>query len=188
MGEAATIPQLEARLDVSGKTQSGMGWGTYLVGHYDQKDLTGVGVGAPATGDETLTGTALEVGARAVPGPLTLQGNFYWGKAIGQQFGAITQFGDITGWGAWGQAGYTMDNGWSVWGFYGMADPNDDDVVASGNARLKNQIINGMLRYSLANYALGLEWMHSTTTYWTAVDPSLDRNANQLSLSVFYSF
>ena len=36
-------------------------WGLYVVGHWDEKDLSGVGVTAP---DDSLTGTAFEVGAK----------------------------------------------------------------------------------------------------------------------------
>jgi hypothetical protein len=189
-GEAATIPQLEARLDFSGRIGRGIGWSAYAVGHIDQKDLSGVGREFPTTEEDELTGTAFEVGGSIAPGAFTVQGNTYWARAIGQQFGHITQFGDITGWGGWAQVGYAFNPRWSAWAFYGLADPDDEDVRTAiiGDARLQNQSASAMLRYTLGTYALGLEWLHSTTDWLTVGREEVERDANQLALSVLYSF
>ena len=189
-GEAATVPQLEARLDVSGSAGD-MGWSAYVVGHYDRKDLSGVGAEAPAGVDDELTGTAFEVGGSFRPSPLTVQGNVYWGQAIGQQFGAITQFGDIASWGAWAQAGFQFTPEWSVWGLYGMDDPDDDDVIESGNSRLMNRQFAGMLRYSAGGYSIGVEYLRASTDYGSGVVGAIEEqtfDANQLSLSVLFAF
>ena len=185
-GEASTVPQLEARLNMSGTGD--VGWNLYVVGHVDRKDLSGVGVEAD---DDGLTGTAVAVGGALRPAPLTLQGNAYWGSGIGQQFGAITQFGDITSWGAWVQAGYQFTDTWSGWAFVGRDDPDDDDVVASGNSRLANTQIAGMLRYSMSGYSIGVEYLRAMTDYGSGSPGSIDENsvsANQLSLSVLFGF
>jgi hypothetical protein len=183
-GEAAMVPQLEARVDLKGDM-----WGAYVVGHVDQKDLSGVGAEFPDDDDDSLTGTAVEFGGSVRPAPLTLQGNVYWGQAIGQQFGAITQFGDIQSWGAWGQAGFQLDPQWSVWGLYGVDDPDDDDVIASGNARLMNTQIAGMIRYSMSGYSIGVEYLRADTDYWDDdAGAETEFSANQLSLSVLFAF
>lgn len=183
-GEASSIPQMEARLDVNG-TAGSTGWNAYVVGHVDRKDLSGVGAEAS---DDELTGTAFEVGGAFRPAPLTVQGNAYWGTAIGQQFGAITQFGDIASWGAWGQVGFQFTPSWSVWGLYGMDDPDDDDVVASGNTRLLNSQIAGMIRYSVGAYSLGVEYLHASTDYALETGGEETFDANQLSFSVLFAF
>lgn len=197
-GEASGFPQLQARLDLTGATAGGMQWGTYVVGHYDRKDLSGQG--ATATNDE-LTGTAFQVGARLVPGPLTLQGNYYTGRAVGQHLAHITQFGDIGGWGAWGQAGFAFSPNWSTWLYYGMDNPNSGDVrrelsdraVNPVNARLQNQIVSGMLRYSTGPYQFGIEWLRAETDWRfaaTETNPAADqtRTGNQLAFSILYLF
>ena len=130
-GEASQLPQVEVRFDFSGKGGGGP-WSAYVVGHYDQKDLSGVD--AELAKNDTLDGTAFEVGAKVTSGPVMFQGNAYWGTAIGQQFGQITQFGDISSWGAWVQGGYTFTKTWKGYLFYGLDDPDDADVVASGNS------------------------------------------------------
>lgn len=205
-GEASAIPQLEARLDLGG-TLGGTPWGAYVVGHFDRKDLSGPGEELAAAEVDELTGTALEVGARLTPGPLTLQGNAYRGSSIGQQLGHITQFGDISGWGAWGQVGYALSPRWSVWGFYGVADPDDEDVreavltpltplVERRDARLRNRQVDLMLRFGTGQYALALEWLRAETEwasrFRTAALPDVreqfERDAHQIALSVFYAF
>lgn len=186
-GETAVIPQLEARLDATGSGD--IGWNLYVVGHVDKKDLSGLGDEFPD--DDDLTGTAFEVGGAVRPTPLTVQGNVYFGTAIGQQFGAITQFGDISSWGAWGQAGLQLSPTWSVWGLYGMDDPDDDDVIASGNSRLKNAQLAGMIRYSTGPYSIGVEYLHASTDYGSGTVGDITEDsfdANQLSLSVLFAF
>ncbi len=185
-GEASMVPQLEARLDLTGDM-----WGAYVVGHVDQKDLSGVGDEFPDDDDDSLTGTAVQFGGSVRPVPFTLQGNVYWGQAIGQQFGAITQFGDIASWGAWAQAGLQLDPQWSVWALYGMDDPDDDDVIASGNARLMNTQIAGMIRYSMGGYSIGVEYLRADTDYGAGEPGAItetEASANQLSLSVLFAF
>jgi hypothetical protein len=187
-GEAGT-PQFEARVDFSGKNAAGGAWGLYLVGHYDQKDCNLAGDTATAnvcgTGytSKSLDGTAVELGAKYSQGAFSLQGNAYQGTAIGQQFGHITQFGDISGWGGWVQAGFKFNPKWSGYVFYGLDDPKDSDVLASGNSRLKNEQIALSTMYSTGPYVFGIEWLRNKLT-----TSSTDVTANQISFSGWYKF
>lgn len=188
-GEAAMLPQVQGRLDLSGEVPGTLTWGAYLVGHYDRKDLSGVG--DPA--DDRLDGTAVAAGARLMPAafPLTLHGNIYRGRAIGQQLGQITQFGDIGGWGGWIQAGYNITPDLSAWAFYGTDRPDDDEVrtAVTGNARLHNENVAALLRYTMGPYALGLEYLHAITDW--RMGPLLGdvrRTGNQVAFSVLLNF
>jgi len=181
-GNASWGPQVELRYDVSGKTASGGSWGTYVVGHWDQKDLSGANATAP---NDTLDGTAFAVGASWSQGSFSLQGNAYYGEAIGQQFGHITQFGDISGWGAWIQPGVKFKTNWSWYLFYGLDDPDDADVLAAGQSRLKNQQIATSVQYAIGPYAIGAEWLHATLTSGAA---AIETDGDQLSLSAMYKF
>jgi hypothetical protein len=183
-GESGT-PQLEARLDFSGKN-----WNVYLVGHWDEKDLSGPGASAQ---NDSLTGEAVAVGAKVTMGAFTLQGNAYSGSAIGQQFGHITQFGDISGWGGWLQGSFKVGKNWSLNAFYGLDDPKDKDVIASGNNRLKNEQMALSAIYTTGPYLFGVEWMNSDLKYQTTACNEFscatdNREGNQLSFSAWYKF
>src|SRR2546423_11621898 len=112
-GEASGLPQFEARLNFAKKTPN-LSWSAYVVGHVDWKDTTGTGRDTTNTGaqDSNMSAWGIEAGANIQPGKFTLHGNFYYGKALGQQFAHITQHtqghGDIRGWGAWGPTGYGL--------------------------------------------------------------------------------
>lgn len=181
------IPQIEARLDFS-KAR----WSAYVVGHVDSKDSIN------AAGDD-LTGWNVEGGFSTTRGDLSFQGNAHVGRAMGHQFAQIVQFGDIGGWGAWGQVGYTLNPRWSVWGYYGTERPNEDDITnnavtdATGAAialaarRFSSWLFVPMIRYKSGPYALGLEWLHNDLQ----VGPSANnktRSGNQALLSARYDF
>jgi hypothetical protein len=204
-GEASGFPQVQGRLDLSGRT-GGTTWGAYLVGHYDQKNMLPYGTQrAEGEPKETIEGTAVQAGLRVVPGPLTLHGNAYRGRAIGQNLGHITQFGDIGGWGGWAQAGYAITPSISGWFFYGMDNPDDDDIHAiipapadqAGQrlrqARTQNQRYTAMVRYTSGPYQIGLEWMRAETDwamrrFGVEGISSQTRSGNQMALGVVYSF
>jgi hypothetical protein len=204
-GETSAFPQVQARLDLNGRA-GGVPWGAYLVGHYDRKDMRGYGITTmPDGAAKTIEGTAVQVGMRAVPGPLTLHGNVYRGRAIGQNLGHITQFGDIAGWGGWTQAGYAFSRGISAWFFYGIDNPDDADIRAiiptpadqpglrQRGARLQNQRYTGMLRYTSGPYQIGLEWLRAETdwavrTFGSPEIQTQRRTGNQMALGVLYSF
>jgi hypothetical protein len=193
-GETSGFPQLQARLDLSGRTGGGMQWGAYAAAHYDQKDLRPYGTEiAPPGRDETLDGSAFSAGLRVVPGPLTLHGSAYRGAAVGQLLGHITQFGDIEGWGAWGQAGLAITPDWSAWLYYGVDNPDSDDIreeFPASNARLRNQLLTAMLRHTSGPYQLGVEWLRAETDWWLATAAPREQTwtGNQFSFSVVYSF
>jgi hypothetical protein len=189
-GETSGFPQLQGRIDLSGRTAGGMNWGAYAVAHYDQKDLRPYGAEQPG---ERLDGHAFAGGLRIVPGPLTLHGSAYTGRAVGQHLAHITQFGDIQGWGAWAQAGLAVTPNWSAWVYYGMDNPDDDDVrttFPTANARLQNQLLTAMLRYTSGPYQLGVEWLRAETDWWLPAVTPLEQTwtGNQYSFSVIYSF
>jgi hypothetical protein len=180
-GAASGLPQLEARLNLARKTDR-LSWTGYFVGHVDWKDTTGTGV----EGDN-LTSWGFEAGGNFAPGRFTLHGNWYYGKALGQQFAHVTQQGNVRGWGAWGQAGYDFDTHWGVWLSYGVDDP-DQSRFARENpkraplARLKNQTVDGLLRFRAGRYALGLEWFRSSTDWNTG-----RTDADQVALSMLFT-
>src|SRR6266550_8782583 len=176
-GEASGKPQVEARVNF-GKRGPSLSWTAYVVGHVDWKDTTAVGV----TGKD-LTGTGFEAGANVTSGKLTIHGNAYTGKALGQQFAHITQQGNVRGWGMWVQGGYDFTSHWGAWVFYGMDDPNEaksPGLVAP--FRTKNADVAGMLRFRAGRYAVGLEVFNAHTSWNVGT-----RNANQIALSVLYT-
>ena len=184
-GEASALPQVEALLNFS-KRSPNLSWSAYVVGHVDWKDTTGTGV----AGDD-LQGTAFEVGGSVTAGKLTVQGNAYTGKAIGQQFGHITQQGNVRGAGGWVQGGYDFTPRWSVWAFYGIDDPDESDSpgLPAALARLKNEDVAGMVRFRAGRYALAAEVLHATTTWrLVAAGPGTQREATQIAFSVLYTF
>jgi hypothetical protein len=193
-GETSGFPQLQARLDLSGRLPGGTQWGAYAVAHYDQKDLRPYGSdAAPAGQEEKLDGSAFSAGLRIVPGPLTLHGSAYTGRAVGQNLAHITQFGDISGVGAWGQAGLALSPNWSVWAFYGTDRPDQDEVRAAfpaADARLQNQVTTAMLRYTSGPYQMGVEWYRAETDWWFPGGSPREQTGtgNQYSFSVVYSF
>lgn len=175
-GPASHVPQLEARLDWSTKK-----WSTYVVGHWDRKNLSGAG----ATANDKLTGYAGEVGAKVTSGPFMIQGNAYTGKAIGQQFGQISQFGNIKSWGAWAQGGFNFTKHWSGYVLYGMEKPNKADVLAAKATRVKNEMLVPSLMYNLGPYGFNVEWLHDVVSTGAT---EVKTKGDQIAASVIYKF
>lgn len=182
-GNVSFQPQVEARLNFKNKN-----WMLYLVGHWDDKDLKGPGEIEPNPAiDDSITGTAFELGGKITPGNWLIHGNVYWGQGIGQQFGAITQFGDIASVGGWLQIGYNFDPNWSLYGFYGFEDPDNNDVLTwiGSGGRMENEMYNLHLRYAIGQYWFGLEYLHDTLK----VGPDENEvEGNQIALSWLYKF
>lgn len=164
-------PQVEGRLDFGTAK-----WNFYAVGHVDSKDSIN-------TAGDNLTSYDVEGGFSTTQGDLFLQGNAHYGRGMGHHFAQIVQFGDIVGWGAWGQLGYTLNPKWTVWGYYGTENPDDADVIASGNTRLRSWLTTAMLRYKVGPYAMGLEWLHNETAL-----PADWLSGNQVLLSARFDF
>jgi len=164
-------PQLEARLDRIGRNS-----GMYVVGHVDSKD------------NPYITSWALQVGGNLTRGDLSLNANAHVGQAMAHQFAQIIQFGEIKGWGGWAQLGYNLNSRWSVWGYVGTEQPNEDDVRGAGATLLRSVLVVPMLRYRTGPYSAGLEWLYNKTTVSTGATTEIDREGNQIILSVRYDF
>ena len=192
-GEASGLPQLEARLNVTHRGRN-LVWSAYVVGHIDWKDTTGNGVGGG-----NITGSGVELGGSVAPGHLTVHGNFYTGKGLGQQFAHITpsvagtpsaaptvpQQARIKGLGAWAQAGYDLTPHWSLWLYYGLDQPDYGTFNTETGAVLPRQLNhNGdaLIRFRAGRYAVGLEFFRAVTDWSTGV-----RSADQLALSMLYT-
>ena len=181
-------PQFEARFNVGGKSGD-MSWSTYIVGHLDEKDLSGAGAsGGAAVPNDRLQGSAVEIGAKFQIGPFMLQGNGYTGHSIGQNFGMITQFGKIQSTGGWAQVGFDFTKNWGVFAFWGMDDPKDSDVLASKNNRLRNEMYVGMLRWRSGPFQIGFEYLHDKLRTGTTTGTITNTTGRQLALSALYTF
>jgi hypothetical protein len=190
-GQASGLPQFEARFDWNGKRGTTTSWNTYAVGHIDRKDLSGAG--AENAANDSLTGWAAEFGGVLTAGPASIKGNIYAGKAIGQQFGQMAQFGDIKSIGAWAQAGYNVNKNWSAYMFAGMDKPKKDDVTAAlANATAVGSIKNLMLvpsvMYNNGPYGFNVEWLHDRRTTSVKSGAETNTNGDQFAASVIFKF
>jgi hypothetical protein len=160
-----------------------------------------IAVPAQATDLTTVLGT---VGFKGSLGPFALAGSAWYGKNAGPLLGNILQFsppnnpGDIFGWGAWGQAGYSITNKLSAWFMYGVDHPSYDDITsayltaisnsataATAPTRMRNQNLVAMIRYQDGGFACGAEYMYTRTVdirTWYPLEGS------QISLTANYYF
>ncbi|HYT05669.1 MAG TPA: hypothetical protein VEM13_12415 [Gemmatimonadales bacterium] len=179
-GEASGVPQLETRLNVARKFES-VSWNGYAVYHIDWKKSGGTGV--PGS---NITDWGVETGQYIAAGSLTLHGNFYWGKGLGQQFAHINQFQpQIRGWGAWVQAGYDFTSHWSVWADYGTDQPDYARFFQETTVQLARQLSHtgsALLRFRAGRYAAGLEYFRNVTRWSTGIT-----SADQYALSALYT-
>jgi hypothetical protein len=180
----AAAPQFELRFNLGGKFSKTSTWSTYIVGHYDQKDLSGAGAKAP--GDK-ITGGAVEIGAKFQIGPFMFQGNGYVGQSIGQNFGMITQFGKIQGAGGWAQVGLDITKMWSVFAFAGIDDPQNADVVKAvgPGGRMRNEMLAAMVRWKCGPLAFGVEYLRDRLRTGVLETRIV---GNQWALSGLYNF
>jgi len=184
---SSMIPQLQARVNVKGKIGDDMKWSAYVVGHYDRKDLSGTG---DAT-ENNLDGYAAQFGAKVEAKLFMVQGNIYYGHAIGQNFGNLTQFGDISGWGGWLQVGVNPTDKFSAFLFAGMADPKNSDLdpaVFGVDTRVKGTTIAALLRYKLGSAFIGLEYTHGESEKRLLAGGKNIVVGNQIALSAMYKF
>ncbi|WP_243048466.1 OprO/OprP family phosphate-selective porin [Dyella sp. RRB7] len=190
-GAANFRPQVEARLHAQGSD-----WLAYFVAHYSKIDLNGVGNIAPNPIRDTLNSIGYEIGGQWKPGPWTFKGLAYSGKALGEIFGAMSQFGNIKESGGYVQAGYNFTPKWSAWAFYSMIRPNQNDVIqwtttspTAGTALLRDNQAALSLQYASGAYELGIEWMYDKLRYQVGADgPHQNVNGNQVNLSGLYHF
>jgi len=186
-GNAGFRPQLEARLHVQDKN-----WLAYFATHYSSVDLRGVDGTAPTPVKSKIKSNEYELGGQWKPGSWTFRGLAYTGKGLGQIFGAMSQFGDISESGGFVQAGYSFTPNWSMYAFYAYAKPDADDVVAwMGNGAsglLRNRQAALSLQYTSGPYDLGVEWLHDRLD---STSNGIDRkttSGNQVSLNALYHF
>jgi hypothetical protein len=186
-GSAGFQPQVEARLHVQDKT-----WLAYAAAHYSKVDLRGVGGTAPTPIKSDVKSIGYEVGGQWKPGPWTFKGLAYTGKGLGEIFGAMAQFGDISESGGYVQVGYKFTPNWTAYAFYAAARPDKQDVItwmghgASGLLRNNQSALS--LQYTAGAYDLSLEVMHDKLD---STSNGVDRkttSGNQVSLNALYHF
>jgi len=196
---------VEARATVSGgKAESPWPyyapniWQVYVVGHWDQKDISGVGgTAVPPAADvlETIVG---ELGFKVKLGPVIVAGNGWYGKNAGGVFGNLLQMqtadrGDVSGMGGWAQLGVSITKELGVWAFAGMDQPNHDQAIAAGFTRLLNRQYAGMISYKDGPVAVALEMLHVATDIYTPATMTASAvtttfEGNQPSASLIYFF
>ncbi len=185
-GYSSGLPAFEGRARVFNKM-----FDIWLSGHWQTIDRNGPGVIAvptPNTDMQTILGT---VGTKFNLGPVALSGSAWYGKNAGPLLGNIIQFtpltyqGNIFGYGAWGQAGVNVTKSLSAWFTYGIDHPQYADIFATGNFRMRNQNMVGMVRWQEGGFMMGMEWLYTRTTDSRFADPL---TGNQISLSANYYF
>lgn len=186
-GNAGFRPQVEARLRVADTD-----WVAYVAAHYSEVDLRGVGNVVPNPPiKDTIKSTGYEIGGSWKPGPWVFNALAYTGKGLGEIFGGLVQFGDISESGGYLQAGYHFTPHWSAYAFYGIGAPDKNDVYRwlanSPAGRLKSQQSALSLQYDAGAYSLGLEWMHDKLDTGNSLG-SKSTGGNQVSLSGLYKF
>jgi hypothetical protein len=175
LGEASMLPQVEARVLLSGgKAPSPWPlyapnvWQVYLVGHWDQKDLSGVGATAVAPARDGMTTAVGEFGFKLHVGPLLVAANGYAGQNSGNVYGNILQFQlpnmpDVSGFGGWGQIGIELGSNLSLWAFGGMDKVDQAQAQLAGLTRVQNVQLSGMFSYVEGPLILALEYLYIAT-------------------------
>jgi hypothetical protein len=201
LGEASALPQLEGRLLLSsGKAPSPWPfyapnvWMIYLVGHWDQKDLSGVGATATPPARDNMHTAIGAVGAKVSLGPFLVAANGWYGKNAGGVYGHVIQMQvpsapDVTGFGAWGQLGFSATKELSFWAFGGIDKSNEAQAKAASFTRLQNVQVAGQIAYKEGPYAVTLELVHIwTKNYAAANGTTTTLEGNQPSLTAIYFF
>jgi hypothetical protein len=186
-GNVGFRPQIEARLHVQDKN-----WLAYVVAHYSQVDLRGVGNTAAAPIQSQVKSVGYEVGGSWKPGPWVFRASAYTGRGLGEIFGDLSQFGDIKDTGGYVQAGYNFTPNWSANAFYGMSKPNTNDVIRwMGNGAtglLENRQTAVNVDYASGAYELGVEWLYGKLDSTTNGNNRIMTEGNQVSVSALYHF
>jgi hypothetical protein len=210
LGEASMLPQVEGRVMLSGgKAESPWPlyapnvWQVYLVGHWDQKDLSGVGFTATAPARDGMTTAVGEFGFKLRLGPVLVAANGYAGQNSGNVYGNILQLQlpnmpDVSGFGGWGQLGLSFTSNLSLWGFFGVDKPDRAQAERAVLARVRNMQIAGMFAYVEGPLIIALEYLYISTdslTFMMAVPPApappaiqSTATGSQIALTLSYSF
>ncbi|TBR35991.1 porin [Dyella terrae] len=186
-GNAGFRPQIEARVSVKDKA-----WMAFFAAHWSQIDLRGVGQAVNPPIKDSITSTAYELGGQWKPGSWTFKGFIYTGNGIGQIFGDLSQFGDISDKGGYFQVGYNFTPKWSVNAYYGQSRPDQGDVrrwvALSAFPRLNNRQSAMSLQYATGAYELGIEYLYSKLKYATTATEDKSLSGSQVSLNAMYKF
>ncbi len=196
--EASSLPAIEGRLTLTSKNFTI--WGA---GHWNRVDLNGVGT----VGGNKVDVTAGAGGLKIAFEPITLAGCGFYGKNTGPLVGNLFQFQggaatatapaaaafhDVSAWGFWAQAGLNFTKELSLWAFYGMQKPKQDEAKTAEFARLQNNVANVFLQYRDGGYAIAAEWINfktKTATYASGAFVSSENfKTNQYMLTANYFF
>lgn len=200
LAESAGTPQVQARVSLSsGKTPSAWplyppgDFVVYLAGNWAQTDRSGIGVGA----GEAITSLVVQGGTKLQFGPLLVAANGWWGQNAGGLLGHIIQFAgtgivptdDISGFGAWGQVGFSLTKETAIWVFAGTDRPDEEQAAALSLARRHQNVFAAMVSYRDGPYAVGLEWVHWATDIRPRPATGVGvTNVNQAAGTVTYFF
>lgn len=212
VGEASMIPQVEARIMAFGGVAESplpfylpTKWHAYIVGHWDTKDLSGVGnatVPVAPLRDSMVT-YAVQGGFKVQLGPVLVAANGWFGRNTGNVFGNIFQMQDlnrpdIDGFGGWGQIGIGLTQTLSLWAFGGIDHPNQAMMIAAqptvaGVTRLQNIQAAGQIAYTEGPIQIGLELMYVLTKNYlpattTAAEQFQSVGVIQPTLTLNYNF
>ena len=186
-GNVGFRPQVEARIHVQDKD-----WLAYFAAHYSKVDLRGVDGDAPVPIKSNVNSIGYEVGGQWKPGPWTFKGLAYSGTGLGEIFGAMAQFGDISESGGYVQVGYNFTPNWSAYAFYAAARPDKQDVITwmghGSSGLLRNNQSALSLQYTAGAYDLSVEWMHDKLDFTSDGVTSKTISGNQMSLNALYHF
>lgn len=203
LGEASMLPQVEARVVLSGPPAPSPfpmyapnAWQVHLVGHWDVKDMSGIGFDAVPPMADSLTTMVVEGGFKLTLGPVLVAANAWYGKNAGGLFGHMVQMqapglGDVSGFGAWGQVGVSFTKNIALWGFFGTDIPDEAEAIAARFFFLKNTQLSGMLSYVDGPVALTLEYLRTNTdtaAIAAAMIPANTVAANQIAITAAYFF
>jgi hypothetical protein len=190
VGEASMIPQVEARvMAFGGVAESPLPfylptkWHAYIVGHWDIKDLSGVGNATTPVAPlrDSMATYVVQGGFKVQLGPVLVAANGWYGRNTGNVFGNIFQMQDlnrpdIDGFGGWGQLGLGVTKHFSLWVFGGIDHPDEAMVKAAlptvaGITRLQNIQAAGQLAYTEGPIQIGLEVLYVATKNY--IPPSM---------------
>jgi hypothetical protein len=188
-GPASNLPAFQARLKLQAKI-----FEAFVAGHYNQTDITGVGVGG---GNSSIDTRAVTAGGKVSYMGATLAGAGYMGRNLAPLAGNLLQVqpaaalalpggpADIDEVGGWAQLGYNITPTISAWALAGFSNPDDEDLIKATLRRSRNVNASGMLRYQSKGYTAGVEYTMFRTSYTDRAEPL---KANQLMLSGMYFF
>ncbi len=205
LGEAG-LPQFQGRLMLMGGREESpfphyapTVWQAHIVGHWDQKDLSGIGNVAVAPLRDAMDTWVVEAGGKLKLGPVLIAANGWYGQNAGNVYGNLFQMAapdkqDVKGFGVWSQLGVSFTKQLSLWFFFGIDQPDREDALAAAFTRIRNIQLSGMFAYVEGPLIVSLEWFRVATTSVSAPTPpavepvETTTTGNQPSVTVAYSF